>query len=36
VHYRYAGSERTALFQRSPLTGWVFVLGKAHSPGVKP
>jgi hypothetical protein len=28
VHYRYAGSEKTALFQRSELTGWVFVLGR--------
>jgi len=36
VHYRYAGSERTALFQRSQLTGWVFVLGKSHPPGDRP
>jgi len=28
VTYRYAGSEKTALFQRSELTGWVFVLGR--------
>ena len=28
VNYRYAGSEKTALFQRSELTGWVFVLGR--------
>lgn len=36
VHYRYAGSERTALFQRSELTGWVFVLGKSHPPRDQP
>jgi methyl-accepting chemotaxis protein len=36
VDYRYAGSDKTALFQRSGLTGWVFVLGKSHPPGVKP
>ena len=36
VHYRYAGSERTALFQRSQLTGWVFVLGKSHPAGDRP
>jgi len=30
VDYRYAGSDRTALFVRSQLTGWVFVLGKSH------
>jgi methyl-accepting chemotaxis protein len=36
VDYRYAGSDKTALFQRSPLTGWVFVLGKSHPPGVDP
>lgn len=36
VRYRYAGSERTALFQRSRLTGWVFVLGKSHPPDVGP
>jgi len=29
VNYRYAGSDKTALFQRSQLTGWVFVLGKS-------
>jgi methyl-accepting chemotaxis protein len=29
VDYRYAGSDKTALFQRSQLTGWVFVLGKS-------
>lgn len=33
VHYVYSGSARTALFQRSALTGWVIVLGQAHSPG---
>jgi len=36
VHYQYAGSEKTALFQRSQLTGWVFVLGKSHPPGLRP
>lgn len=36
VHYRYAGTERTALFQRSELTGWVFVLGKSHPPRDQP
>jgi len=36
VRYRYAGSEKTALFQRSQLTGWVFVLGKSHPPDVSP
>lgn len=30
VHYHYAGSDRTAVFARSPLTGWTYVLGKAH------
>lgn len=30
VHYQYSGSDKTALFQRSALTGWVFVLGKSH------
>ena len=30
VHYNYGGSDRTAVFQRSRLTGWVFVLGKSH------
>lgn len=36
VEYVYSGSERTAVFERSELTGWVFVLGKSHSPPVKP
>jgi methyl-accepting chemotaxis protein len=36
VGYRYAGSEKTALFQRSQLTGWVFVLGKSHPADIKP
>jgi hypothetical protein len=36
VHYRYAGSEKTALFQRSQLSGWVFVLGTSHPPGDQP
>lgn len=30
VHYNFGGSDRTAVFQRSHLTGWVFVLGKSH------
>lgn len=30
VHYHYAGSDRTAVFARSPLTGWTCVLGKSH------
>jgi methyl-accepting chemotaxis protein len=30
VHYQYEGSDRTALFTRSALTGWTYVLGKAH------
>jgi methyl-accepting chemotaxis protein len=30
VRYHYAGRDKTALYQRSALTGWVFVLGKAH------
>lgn len=29
VTYEYGGSTRTAVFSRSPLTGWVFVLGVA-------
>ena len=36
VEYQYAGSDRTAVFERSELTGWVFVLGKSHPPAVKP
>jgi hypothetical protein len=32
VHYNYGGSDRTAVFQRSSLTGWTFVLGKSHPP----
>ena len=36
VHYQYSGSDKTAVFQRSELTGWVFVLGKSYPPGVKP
>jgi hypothetical protein len=36
VHYQYSGSDKTAVFQRSQLTGWVFVLGKSYPPGVKP
>ena len=30
VHYQYEGTDRTALFTRSPLTGWTYVLGKAQ------
>ena len=30
VHYSYAGSDKTAVFARSPLTGWTYVLGKSH------
>jgi len=30
------GSDRTAVFARSQLTGWVFVLGKSYPPGVNP
>jgi methyl-accepting chemotaxis protein len=30
VHYEYAGSARTAVFVRSPLTGWTHVIGKSH------
>ena len=30
VHYHYAGNDRTAIFARSSLTGWTYVLGKAH------
>jgi hypothetical protein len=36
VEYVYSGSDRTAVFERSELTGWVFVLGKSHPPAVKP
>jgi methyl-accepting chemotaxis protein len=36
VNYRYSGSDKTALFQRSQLTGWIFVLGKSHPADVKP
>jgi methyl-accepting chemotaxis protein len=36
VHYQYSGSDKTAVFQRSQLTGWVFVLGKSYPSGVKP
>ena len=36
VAYVYSGSDKTAVFERSALTGWVFVLGKSHSPAVKP
>jgi hypothetical protein len=36
VHYQYSGSDKTALFQRSQLTGWVFVLGKSYPPGARP
>jgi hypothetical protein len=36
VHYEYAGSDKTAVFERSPLTGWTLVLGKSHSARVRP
>jgi methyl-accepting chemotaxis protein len=36
VEYVYSGSDKTAVFERSELTGWVFVLGKSHPPAVKP
>ena len=36
VHYEYAGSDKTAVFQRSALTGWTLVLGKAHPARVRP
>jgi len=36
VHYEYSGTERTAAFERSPLTGWVFVIGKSHQTVAKP
>ena len=35
VNYRYSGNDKTALFQHSQLTGWVFVLGKSHPADVK-
>ena len=31
VHYEYGGSQKTAVFTRGRLTGWVFVLGLAES-----
>lgn len=36
VEYHYAGSDRSAVFERSALTGWVFVLGRSHPAAVKP
>jgi methyl-accepting chemotaxis protein len=36
VEYVYSGSDKTAVFERSELTGWVFVLGKSPPPAVKP
>ena len=33
VHYEYRGIARTAVFSRSSLTGWVFVLGVADEAG---
>jgi methyl-accepting chemotaxis protein len=36
VRYEYAGAGKTALFERSPLTDWVFVLGQSHPPAAKP
>jgi methyl-accepting chemotaxis protein len=32
VEYIYVGSKRTAVFQRSALTGWVFVVGHIEAP----
>jgi hypothetical protein len=26
VHYQFQGAERTAIFQRSAVTGWVYAL----------
>jgi hypothetical protein len=31
VNYKYAGADKTAVFERSDLTGWVFVLGRSYS-----
>jgi hypothetical protein len=36
VRYQYSGSDKTAAFQRSTLTGWVFVLGESHPSGATP
>jgi methyl-accepting chemotaxis protein len=36
VHYEYGGSDKTAMFGRSALTGWTLVLGKAHPARVRP
>jgi len=36
VEYTYAGSEKTAVFERSEVTGWIFVVGKTHPPALKP
>jgi hypothetical protein len=36
VQYQYSGSDKTGVFQRSQLTGWVFVLGKSYPQGAKP
>lgn len=36
VHYEYGGSDKTAVFARSALTGWTLVLGKAHPARVRP
>ena len=30
VHYRYEGKDRTAVFTRSPMTGWTYVIGTSH------
>lgn len=30
VHYEYSGSDKTAVFKHSALTGWVLVLGKSY------
>jgi len=36
VHYEFGGSDKSALFERSALTGWTLVLGKAHPARVRP
>lgn len=36
VHYERGGSDKTAVFARSPPTGWTLVLGKAHPARVRP
>jgi methyl-accepting chemotaxis protein len=36
VHYAYGGSDKSAAFGRSALTGWTLVLGKSHPARVTP